>query len=185
MTPFQRALKDVLHIEGGYSDDPADSGGETRYGITKKLAREYGYSGDMRELPKEKAIDIYHLVFWKPLKLDTVAAIDEDIALEVFEAAVNVWTVTAARWLQRSLNAFNNEGKYYADIDVDGKIGPQTLKALASFFEKRGEEGKTVLLRALNVEQGAHYLHLAANRQKDERFVYGWFLQRVRINLKS
>lgn len=183
MTPFDRALQDVLGIEGDYSNDPADSGGETKFGITKQLAREYGYHGPMRELPLAKAREIYDFVFWRPLKLDKIAEMDEDIALEIFESAVNTWTVTAARWLQRSLNALNLQGSRYPDIAVDGKIGPSTLSALRSYLDFRGDEGRLVLLTALNVEQGAHYLRLAQDRPKDERFVYGWLLRRVRINL--
>ena len=35
------AIKNIIKIEGGYVDDPSDSGGETKYGITKKSC--YGF----------------------------------------------------------------------------------------------------------------------------------------------
>ena len=55
-TEFQR----VVLIEGGYSDNPLDSGGKTKYGITEAVARAYGYTGEMRDLPLSVARAIYH-----------------------------------------------------------------------------------------------------------------------------
>ena len=50
---FQDALKRVLKHEGGYIDHPSDPGGETNFGITKAVARNYGYSGSMRNIPAD------------------------------------------------------------------------------------------------------------------------------------
>ena len=36
-------LASVIYLEGGYTDDPDDPGGKTKYGITERVAREYGY----------------------------------------------------------------------------------------------------------------------------------------------
>ena len=36
MEEFNRAVKKVLHHEGGYVNDPSDPGGETKYGISNK-----------------------------------------------------------------------------------------------------------------------------------------------------
>ena len=33
---FDEIIEQVLEHEGGYVDDPTDSGGETKYGISKK-----------------------------------------------------------------------------------------------------------------------------------------------------
>ena len=51
------ALKDqiideIIRKEGGYVNDPADSGGETNWGITVSRARQSGYNGDMRTMPR-------------------------------------------------------------------------------------------------------------------------------------
>ena len=48
---FDDAFTALELIEGGYSNDPQDPGGETMYGITARLARAYGYTGAMRDLP--------------------------------------------------------------------------------------------------------------------------------------
>ena len=58
-------------------------------------------------------------------------------------------------------------------------IGSRTLAALKTYIYIRKEVGCTVLHRALNALQGAFYISLVERRQKDERFVYGWFANRV------
>ena len=49
-------LETLLGKEGGYTDHPSDRGGPTNWGITEKVARAYGYTGDMRELERDLAI---------------------------------------------------------------------------------------------------------------------------------
>jgi lysozyme family protein len=92
---------------------------------------------------------------------------------------VNCGEYRAGQFLQRSLNAFNNGQKLYIDVKVDGIVGKGTRSALSEFIKNRGEEGEMVMLRALNCLQGAFYLELCEKRPKDERFVYGWLLNRV------
>lgn len=89
--------------------------------------------------------------------------------------------VVGIKWLQRWLNVFNHEEAHYADITVDGKIGPGTLKALTQFLEKRGTEGAGVLVISLNCSQGQRYLELAEGRTANESFVYGWMKGRINL----
>ena len=181
MTPFERAFKKLLGIEGEYSKHPADSGGATRWGVTEFLARRYGYTGEMQYLPLTMAQSIYRREFWERLRLDEIAQLSEAIAEEMFDTEVNTPAGTAIVFLQRSLNVLNREHQDYADLKIDGRMGPATIDALRAYLAKRGRMGETVLLRALNVLQGTHYIELAERRQKDEAFVLGWLLNRVRI----
>jgi lysozyme family protein len=178
-TAFDRALAHTVGIEGGYSNNPADSGGATRFGVTERLARAHGYMGEMRELPIEIATEIYRLNFWMLLHLGAVAVLSEAVALEVFDTAVNTKQGFAAVTLQRCLNTFNREQADYPDTEVDGLIGHDTLASLSAYLKKRGAEGEQVLVEALNALQGAFYIGLAEARPKDEAFTYGWFLNRV------
>jgi lysozyme family protein len=179
MDVFLVAFADVVGIEGRYSNDPKDSGGETMYGITVAVARAHGYMGDMRNMPLGVAQTIYRAQYWDLLRLDEVAQISRRVALELFDTGVNCGTGVAGRFLQRALNVFNRNGQDYPDVAVDNTIGPMTVSAFRRFISVRGVEGETVLMRALNAQQGERYMGLSEAREKDERFVYGWFKERV------
>jgi lysozyme family protein len=179
MSAFQEAVRDVLGNEGGYVFDPKDSGGETNWGITARVARAFGYMAPMRQMTREQAAEIYKARYWDTLRLDDVAAVAPRVAFELFDTAVNQGTDAAARYLQRSLNVLNNEGSFYGDTKVDGRVGSMTIAALREFINRRGTEGETVLLKGLNALQGAFYVELAERREKDERFVYGWLKNRL------
>lgn len=182
MSKFYEFVNKVIKIEGGYVNDPKDSGGETNWGITIAVARAFGYTGPMRDMTRQQAAEIYKARFWDSMRLDDVAAISPQIALELFDSGVNVGTQRAGEWFQTCLNAFNQEGSWYRDITVDGRIGPMTIAAFRDYMTRRvRNHGERVMLRALNALQGAFYIDLSQRRQKDERFVYGWILNRVEI----
>lgn len=170
-----RIINDILADEGGYVNDPSDSGGQTNYGITKAVAVTNGYYGDMRLMPRDFAFTIYASKYWDSLSANSLP---EAVAAEVVDAGVNMGVSRAAKFLQRSLNVFNKQGALYNDIIVDGDIGPGTLSALDAFLEFRDE---ATLVKALNCLQGAFYIELAERREKDETFVYGWLKNRVVI----
>jgi lysozyme family protein len=179
MNTFESALKHTLGIEGDYSNDPRDSGGATRYGITERKARAWGYTGDMRGLPIDLAKRIYRADYWDIIRLDPIAEVAPEVALEMFDTAVNCGPGVAARFLQRALNIFNQQGTQYSDLEVDGLIGMNTITALRAFVARRGKLGVQVLVEALNSLQGAFYTDLAERRPKDEAFTFGWFANRV------
>lgn len=179
MQAFDEAIAALAPIEGGYTNDPADSGGPTNFGITEATARAFGYEGEMHDMPREVAVWIYRKRYWDALSLDPIALLAPDVAKELFDSAVNCGPDVAGKWLQRSLNALNQNGTTYADTTVDGRVGPMTVAAFRAFYVARDGEGIKVLLRALNALQGAFYIGLAESQPKDERFVYGWLLNRV------
>lgn len=176
---FEDFFADLLVVEGGYSNNPKDSGGETMFGITKAVAVAHGYQGDMKAMPKDVAKRIYKAQYWDALRLDDVQNLCPSVCLKLADIAVNMGVKQAGFFLQRLLNVFNNEGKLYADIKADGQVGAATMAALRSFMAKRAANGEVVMVRALNCLQGNFYLSLAERRQKDEAFVYGWLLNRI------
>lgn len=179
-TPHQKKFLDHIRVvEGGYVNDVADSGGETKYGVTKVVARRCGYLRDMRDLTVEEAERILLKMYWHTLALDNVAELDADIAFKLADIGVNMGTGRAAEFLQRSLNALNNGGSMYPDLKVDGAIGPRTTGVLCEFLRIRKQHGPVVMLRMLNCLQGSFYVDLAERRQKDEKFLFGWMLNRV------
>lgn len=174
-----KIINDIIEIEGGYVNDPNDSGGETNFGITIDVARRYGYNGPMRDLPRALAFTIYSDEYWYKPRLDEIALMSPEIAEELADTGINMGVGRAGKFLQRSLNVLNNRQKYYNDIVVDGAIGNGTIGALRAYLDKRGKRGEKVLYRMLNSLQGAFYVTLAERREKDESFVYGWYENRV------
>lgn len=172
-------INDIINREGGYSNRADDSGGETMYGITEDVARQAGYEGEMDELPRQLAVEIYTQLYWHTLNLDTIEHMSSMLAEEIVDTAVNQGVARAGFFLQRSLNALNNLGKHFDDLVVDGHVGPASLRALGEFLALRGEEGERILHRMLNSLQGAFYVELCERREKDEAFLYGWFRARV------
>ena len=95
------------------------------------------------------------------------------------DTGVNMGIDRSAKFLQRCLNVLNNKGVSFPDIIVDGDIGGKTLSALSAFISIRKNDGEDVLLKMLNCLQGEFYISLAEKRDKDEKFVFGWFKNRV------
>lgn len=190
MTPFEKAFAKLSLIEGGYGNNPKDSGGETYRGIARKrwpnwegwarvdaLKEDAIFPANIEAIDFEESVTaFYRKNFWDVMRLDDVAAISERAALEMFDTYVN--TGVAGRFLQRELNALNRQQKDYPDIIVDNSVGPGTLAALRSFLAIR-KDGEAVILAGLNAQLHQHYLELVEGRQKDEEFFYGWVLQRV------
>lgn len=177
----QATITALIAREGGskFTDNPNDRGGKTRWGVTEQVARAYGYTGDMRELSRELAHDIYLERYWTGPHFDLVAARSGRLAEELLDTGVNMGPQVAARFLQRALNVLNRGATAYPDVIVDGQIGRMTLFALDKFLEARGGPGLVVLLRMLNGQQAVRYIEIAESRPQNEEFEFGWLLNRV------
>lgn len=172
-------LDTLIGKEGAYSNHPSDTGGETMWGITVGVARANGYKGAMRDMTRDQAKAIYRAKYWVAPGYASVAEQSPAVAEELFDTGVNMGPSTGSTFLQRLLNALNRQGKDYADIQVDGDIGPGTLGALKAYRAKRGAQADVVLLKGLNALQGARYVALAEGRGANEDFLHGWLLNRA------
>jgi lysozyme family protein len=164
----------VLPNEGGYVNDSRDAGGATNFGITEAVARQNGYTGPMRDMPRSFAVEVYRRRYADAPGFTAIGAISMPVARELIDTGVNMGPKVAATFLQRALNGLNRNGQDYADITVDGDAGPATRAALSAYLAKRGPEGEKRLLALLNAEQGERYLSLAEGRAANEAFLYGW-----------
>jgi len=79
---FLSAFQIVVGIEGGYSNDPRDPGGETKFGISKRAYSDL----DIASLTLEQAQQIYLRDYWEVCGCDTMTW---ERALCVFDMAVN------------------------------------------------------------------------------------------------
>lgn len=167
-------LDTLLTHEGGYVNDPKDPGGETNWGITKNTALANGYNGSMKTMTKDQARDIYREMYWKKPNFDMVADVSWKIAVLLFDQGVNMGPATAAKTLQRTLNALNREGKDYPDLLVDGIIGRKTVDALKAFLNKRKDDGEKILCMTLLSVRMERYIEIVEARKTSEAFLYGW-----------
>lgn len=174
-------LDEIVAVEAGFVHHPNDRGGPTIWGITEAVARKNGYQGDMREMKREQAKAIYLREYIEKPGFMLVYEVSPTIAHELIDSGVNLGTAWPSLWLQRTLNAFNEQGKHYPDLKVDGSIGPATAAALKAYLAKRGKDAELVMLTALNSLQGARYIEVTEGRAANESFTFGWFAKRVVI----
>lgn len=127
----------ILFVEGEYSNDKNDPGGETRFGIIKEEARKWGYTGDMRKLPKEKAIEIYKKDYIEKFKIDKIDHLGKKLA--VFDVCVNSGN-RGVKLTQRVVNKIyihkkellqnNKEINNIMPLAEDGIMGQKTIDAV-------------------------------------------------------
>ena len=94
-TTSEEAIKNVLGREGGYVNNPADRGGETKFGISKGSYPNL----DIANLTKEEAAAIYKRDYWDGMNIDQLPPEMREV---VFDAAVNQGKDFASKALQQS-----------------------------------------------------------------------------------
>ena len=174
----QKLIDQIIKTEGGYVNDPTDRGGETNFGITVAVARANGYHGSMRDMPVEVARSIYEKRYIIGPGFDQVGKLSTMVGEELVDTGVNMGQTTAAKFLQRALNLFTN-GAGYEILSVDGDLGPATLAALKRYLDYRKGEGEKVLVKTLNILQGARYIDICTENLSQKKYIYGWISNRI------
>lgn len=153
---FSDTINRTLAFEGGYVNDPVDPGGETNFGISKRSYPDL----NIRALTKAEAIEIYRRDYWAKYQFNTLPPA---IGGKVFDLGVNMGPGAAIRLLQRAANSVS----YKNNIPVDGKMGPQTVKAVAACDQAE-------LMKALRDFAANRYANIIARNPAMERFRNGW-----------
>ena len=159
MDRFEKIFDYLLKVEGGYSNDKNDKGGETKYGIIEEEAKEFGYKGDMQDLTKDFAKNIYLKKYYLGNKLDKV--VNDKVALSICDWAVNSGR-NGTKNVQVALNQING-----SDLVVDGIIGNKTLEVLNAT-----DPGK--FLEVYHNLQRIYYRSKIEADSTQERFLTGW-----------
>lgn len=98
---FEQALATVLKSEGGYVNNPKDSGGMTNLGVTKRTYEQYiGHPVDeetMRGLTPDDVGPLYKSMFWDAVRGDQLP---DGVDYCVFDVAVNSGPTKAIKLLQ-------------------------------------------------------------------------------------
>lgn len=172
-------IEAIIEREGGYVNHPDDKGGETKYGITKETAQRYGYTGQMKKLDKAVAKAIYLDTYLMDTGIAKILPLAGPLAVYLLDYAVHSGPNKAIRDLQDSLNVFNNRGRLWSDIGVDGVLGSQTTNALAKAINTRGSAMVDVLLESIDDRRGVLLQNIAKKNQSQEVFLWGWYLRKA------
>jgi len=155
MADFNKAIPVILAQEGGYVNDPADPGGETNFGISKRFYPQI----DIAALTPEKAATIYRTDYWDHVAGDKLT--NQAVATKLFSLAVNMGIVPAVKLLQQAICDCGLR------LDVDGVIGAKTIAAANSVYPSD-------LLELLKQRAVLHYQRIATLNPARQKFLHGW-----------
>lgn len=173
MADFQKALDVVFKHEGGFSDDPDDKGGATKYGITLATLRralgagaDFNHDGkvdglDVALLSRDQAADIYLRFYWNRPGIWRIR--DQYIATKTFDMAVHMGPLAAIRLLQRAVGRDNPS----AGIVEDGIFGPITETWTNTANQKD-------LLSCLCSVQAEFYRAIVEDDSTQRKFLRNW-----------
>ena len=115
---FKECLDLVLKSEGGWVNNPADPGGETNLGVTKRVWEEYvGHPvTTMKSLTPELVAPLYEQKYWRPCYAEVLP---RGLDLLSFSMGVNAGPGRSVKLLQQSLG-----------LVCDGVIGPRVMQKL-------------------------------------------------------
>lgn len=128
---LEEALVFTLKWEGGYTNDPLDPGGATKYGITQGRYNQYrsakGLSRQsVKFITKTEYKEIYEKYYWDPVRSQYLQG---TLGLVLFDTAVNMGVGGAISRLQAALKV-KITGKWTQDISDVIHSADQTAVAL-------------------------------------------------------
>jgi len=135
----------------GYSIDPNDRGGETKFGVAKNANTDL----DITNLTWDQALTCYYNRYWLPGGCNLLSS--SRVAILHFDGCVNHGVGTAGQFLQEVVGA----------QPVDGQVGPVTARAVASMNEFD-------VCRLLCDRREKFYRDIVANDPSQAKFINGW-----------
>lgn len=146
----------ILKWEGGFVNDPNDSGGATNKGVTLATYRRYkGESAsvdDLKAITDEDWTAIFKEMYWDKFRADEIAS------QTVANLCVDwLWMsgTKAIKYVQRLVGATE-----------DGIVGKQTLSRLNA-------KGESLVLDIYNYRKD-FYHRIVTSRPNQKRFLRGW-----------
>jgi len=133
----------------GYTNDPGDAGGETKFGIAKNENPDV----DVTNLTWQGAQDIYYQRYWLTGHCDKLPG---RVAALQFDGNINNGAGTSAKFLQSALG-----------VTADGAIGPATLAAANA-------ADPIDLCNKICDQRAQHYNDIVASNPVDAKWLPGW-----------
>lgn len=150
----------IIEREGGdkYTNNPADAGGPTKYGITLRTLQRWRArpctAEDVKNLTRSEARDIYHAYYVVEPRFTSIY--DVPLRETVIDIGVNCGTDAATKMLQRSLG-----------VEPDGVLGTQTVSALFACdpYKVRRDLSKRLMM---------YYIDICKRKPSQLVFLSGW-----------
>ena len=165
MPNVREIATEIVAREGGYVNDPNDPGGATNFGVTIHTMRRLGLDltgdgaveiDDVQALTRPQAVDIFLEHYYQHPR---IGSLPEVLQPSVFDMYVNAGS-NAVRILQRLLIEMGY------DIDVDGAIGPQTIRAAQAAAISAPEH----IADAYGIARREYYYALGDRRPASRRY---------------
>ena len=123
---FIRALEYIIDVsERGFVNNPADKGGPTKYGITKKdLEKIKGRpvtDAEVEALDKDDTMEFYRKEYWEQLSCDKLT--QYEVALSLFDSCILFGIRPVSLYSQMALVVCG-----FSELQIDGKIGPLSIE---------------------------------------------------------
>jgi lysozyme family protein len=166
MATFEPAIQNTLVWEGGYANNPHDSGGETYRGIARnkwpawdgwtqvdsyKSQPNFPHNLDSDSNLLASVIQFYRINFWKYNAIE-----QQNVADKIFDIAVNVGSGHAHKIAQIA-----------AGVTADGVLGPNTINAINA--HPNGSLLPLIVIAAENYHRAIVNTH-----PEDAVFLKGW-----------
>ena len=164
MANFDLYFPKEVQFEGSaYEDDPSDSGGCTKFGITLddiiEAHADLDHSGnftcnDVKIMQRGDAAMILKKVYWDFFKADQIN--NQSIAEFIVDSGLNQGRVLIAKWVQGIVGT-----------DADGNFGDITIKAINDHFDQAS-------FQKLYEDRLNRYNQIVSNKPSQRKFLAGW-----------
>ena len=167
---FKKVAPIILRHEGGYVNDPDDSGGETNKGITIGTFKQYAKedlgieptSENLKKITDDQATIIYRKRYWEPKGFCKIE--DDKVSLMIYD-----WTITSGGAAKKVQELLIDD--FEQKITADGGIGSKTIEAINNV------ENQDKLLKRIGEIRKEYYTNLAikdGKHTKNYKFLTGW-----------
>ena len=161
---FSHDLDMVLAFEGGYANDPDDSGGATNFGVIQKTYDAFRTKNKLalqsvKEITRQEVEEIY-MSYYKACYADKIDLINPLVASQVFDFAINAGPSQAVKTLQKMLGTV-----------ADGIYGPATAAALKAECNLYGPVKVSINYA---YERIKFYISLCVRKPTQRKFLFSW-----------
>lgn len=163
MASKEKAIQDLIDIEGGEVNDPDDLGKLTKFGISARMYPTL----DIHNLTREQATEIYSRDYWEAFNLGSLPPVLGTLVLHYGAVA---GPATAIILLQRALG-----------VKADGILGIKTVTAAINALSKYPNDtiAKVVAVQITYMKE------LVQKRPVQIKFWDGWMARIVKSVISS